>query len=86
VAERRRLKRALWLLGGAAAVAALWLVLPFGLRHLEFFRVRRVEIVGLQYLDAARVLGAAKIPPGASIYDDHAPRWAAGHRGRCASS
>jgi hypothetical protein len=32
-----------------------------------------VEIVGLQYLDAARVPGAAAIPPGASIYDDHAP-------------
>jgi cell division septal protein FtsQ len=73
VAERRGLKRGLWLLGTAAIAAALWLVLPLGLRHLEFFRVRRVEIVGLQYLDAARVLGAAKIPPRASIFDDHAP-------------
>jgi cell division septal protein FtsQ len=70
VAERRRLTRTLGLIGAAAG---LWLMLPFGLRHLDFFRVRRVEIVGLQYLDAARVLGAAKIPPGASIYDDHAP-------------
>jgi cell division septal protein FtsQ len=73
VAERRRLRRALRLLGAAAVAAVLWLILPLGLRHLEFFRVRRVEIVGLQYLDAARVLGAAKIPPRASIYDDHAP-------------
>jgi cell division septal protein FtsQ len=72
VAERR-LKRALALLGALAAAAVLWVVLPLGLRHLDFFRVRRVEIVGLQYLDAARVLGAAKIPPRASIYDDHAP-------------
>jgi cell division septal protein FtsQ len=72
VAERR-LRRALWLLGTGAVAAALWLLLPFGLRHLEFFRVRRVEIVGLQYLDAARVLDAAKIPPRASIFDQHAP-------------
>jgi cell division septal protein FtsQ len=69
----RRLKRALWLLGAALAAAALWVALPLGLRHLDFFRVRRVEIVGLQYLDAARVVGAAKIAPRASIFDDHAP-------------
>lgn len=67
----RRLRRALQLLGAAAVAAVLWLVLPLGLRHLEFFQVRRVEIVGLQYLDAARVLSAAKIPPRASIFDDH---------------
>jgi cell division protein FtsQ len=73
VAERRGLKRFLALLGAGAVAAVLWVILPLGLRHLDFFRVRRVEIVGLQYLDAARVLGAARIPPGASIYDDHAP-------------
>ena len=73
MAERRRLKRALQLVAAAGLLAVLWVVLPLGLRHLEFFRVRRVEIVGLQYLDAARVLGAAKVPPRASIFDDHAP-------------
>lgn len=73
MAERRRLSRALQVLAAIAALALLWAVLPHGLRHLDFFRVRRVEIVGLQYLDAARVLGAAKIPPRASIFDDHAP-------------
>jgi cell division septal protein FtsQ len=73
VAGRRGLKRALWLLVGASVGAVLWLIVPLGLRQLEFFRVRQVEIVGLQYLDAARVLGAARIPPRASIFDDHAP-------------
>jgi cell division septal protein FtsQ len=72
VAERRRLTRALGLLGAAAIAGGLWQALPLGLRQLDFFRVRRVEIVGLQYLDAARVLGAARIPPRASIFDDHA--------------
>ena len=73
MAERGGLKRAVWLVGAAAVAVVLWKMLPLALRHLEFFQVRRVEIVGLQYLDAARVLGAAKIPPRASIFDDHAP-------------
>jgi cell division protein FtsQ len=72
VAERG-LKRGLWLAGACGVALALWLILPFGLRHLEFFRVRRVEIVGLQYLDAAKVIGAAKIAPRASVFDDHEP-------------
>jgi cell division septal protein FtsQ len=72
VAERG-LKRLLWLLGAAASALVLWFALPSGLRHLEFFRVRRVEIIGLQYLDAARVINAAKIPPRASVFDDHEP-------------
>ena len=73
MAERGGLKRAVWLVGAAAVAVVLWTMPPLALRHLEFFQVRRVEIVGLQYLDAARVLGAAKIPPRASIFDDHAP-------------
>ena len=35
--------------------------------------MRRVEIVGLHYLDAARVIGAAQLPPRTSIFDDHTP-------------
>ena len=69
----RGLKRGLWLAGGCLVAAALWFALPFGLRHLEFFRVRRVEIVGLQYLDAAKVIGVAKIAPRTSVFDDHEP-------------
>jgi cell division septal protein FtsQ len=72
VAERG-LRRGLWLAGACVLALTLWLILPFGLRHLEFFRVRRVEIVGLQYLDAAKVIGAAKIAPRASVFDDLEP-------------
>jgi cell division septal protein FtsQ len=72
VAERG-LRRALGLLGAAVGALALWLGLPLVLRHLEFFRVRRVEIVGLQYLDAAKVIGAARIASRASVFDDHQP-------------
>jgi cell division septal protein FtsQ len=70
VAERG-LRRILWLAGACVTGLALWLILPFGLRRLEFFQVRRVEIVGLQYLDAAKVIGAAKLPPRTSTFDDH---------------
>jgi cell division septal protein FtsQ len=70
VAERG-LSRSLWFLGAVLVALALWFALPFGLKHLEFFRVRRVEIAGLQYLDAARVIAAARIPPRASVFDDH---------------
>ncbi|HEU4473518.1 MAG TPA: FtsQ-type POTRA domain-containing protein [Gemmatimonadales bacterium] len=69
----RGLKRALWIFGGAVGALALWLGLPLVLRHLEFFRVRRVEIVGLQYLDAAKVMGAARVAPYASVFDEHEP-------------
>ena len=69
----RGLRWALWLFGACGIALALWFALPFGLRHLEFFRVRRVEIVGLQYLDAAKVISAAKIAPRASVFDDHEP-------------
>ncbi len=72
MAERRLSRRPAWI--GAAVVAiALWFALPFGLRHLDFFRVRRLEIVGVQYLGAAGVVAAARIPPRASVFDDHAP-------------
>ncbi len=69
----RGLRRALWIVGGCVVAGVLWLALPLGLRHLDFFRVRRVEIIGLQYLDASKVIGAAKIPPRASVFDDHEP-------------
>jgi cell division septal protein FtsQ len=72
VAERG-LRKGLWLLGAGVVAFTLWFALPFGLRHLEFFRVRRVEIIGLQYLDAATVMTAAKIAPRASVLDDHEP-------------
>ncbi|HWB43080.1 MAG TPA: FtsQ-type POTRA domain-containing protein [Gemmatimonadales bacterium] len=69
----RGLKRILWLLGAGGGALVLWLVLPLGLRHLEFFRVRQVEIVGLQYLDAAEVVRAAGLASRASVFDDHEP-------------
>jgi cell division septal protein FtsQ len=60
-------------LGGLVLGLALWFGLPHALRGLGYFRVRRVEIAGLQYLDPAKVIGALKLSPTASVFDDPAP-------------
>lgn len=69
----RRLKPGWRILGGAIAVLALWFALPHLLRRVDFFRVRRIEIQGLQYLDAAKVIAAARLPAAASVFDDPEP-------------
>jgi cell division septal protein FtsQ len=61
------------LVGGLALGGALWLGLPPVLRGLDYFRVRRVEIAGLQYLDPAKVVAALQLSPKASVLDDVAP-------------
>jgi cell division septal protein FtsQ len=69
----RRLKRGWKLLGALALGLGLWFGLPHLLSGLDFFRVRRVEIAGLQYLDPAKVIGALRLAPRASVFDDPAP-------------
>lgn len=69
----RRLKLGWKILATAAAASLLWLGLPPVFRHLEYFRVRRVEITGLQYLAAAKVIAALRLRPSASVFDDPAP-------------
>jgi cell division septal protein FtsQ len=69
VAERR-LKRGWVVLAVLVGGAALWFAGPVVLRRVEFFRVRRVEMLGLQYLDAAHVIAAARLSPTASVFDD----------------
>jgi len=69
----RGLKPGWKVLGGLGLGLALWFGLPGLLRGLDFFRVRRVEIAGLQYLDPAKVIAALKLSPKASVFDDPAP-------------
>jgi cell division septal protein FtsQ len=72
VAERRLTPR--WrALALAVAVLLLTFLSPVLLRRLDFFRVRRVEISGLHYLEAAKVVAALKLPRSASIFDDPEP-------------
>jgi cell division septal protein FtsQ len=69
----RRLRPGWKLIGALGVALALWFGLPRVLRGLDFFRVRRVEIAGLQYLDPAKVIAALKLSPKASVFDDPAP-------------
>jgi cell division protein FtsQ len=70
---RGRLKPGWKALGAALLGLALWFGSPSLLRGLDFFRVRRVEIAGLQYLDPAKVIEALKLRSTASVFDDPAP-------------
>ena len=76
---QRRLKRsapppraryALLILGGLTAALALATSIPQVLRRLEFFRIRRVEIAGTQYLAPAEIISALGLHPRSSVFDD----------------
>jgi cell division septal protein FtsQ len=60
----------LQLLGALLTLALVWLAAPKILRRLDFFRIRRVEIAGLQYLPPAKVIAALELGSGASVFDD----------------
>jgi hypothetical protein len=51
-------------------VMVIWMTAPLVLRRIKFFGVRQVELVGIRYLDADRVLAALRLPQGVSVFDD----------------
>jgi len=69
-----RMPRASWRVllwaGATMAVMVIWMAAPLALRRLAFFRVRQVELVGIRFLDADRVLVALRMSPRASVFDD----------------
>jgi len=66
----RASRRVLLWAGAAMAVMAFWMAAPLALRRMAFFRVRQVELVGIRFLDADRVLAALRMSPEASVFDD----------------
>ena len=48
----------------------MWLGAPRVLQRLEFFRIRRVEIAGLQYLAPATIVDALALDSRATVFDD----------------
>lgn len=63
-----------WLAIYAIVLAtAAWFGAPRLLRKLDFFRVRRVELVGLVSLAPADVLRALAVPVRYNVFDDLAP-------------
>ena len=72
-----RLRFALILLAGALTLGPAANTTPGFLRRLDYFRVRRVEIAGLQYLPPGKVTAALGLESNATVFDDLA---AAGRR------
>ncbi len=69
-----RLRRPGWLvLGGTVLLALAWLGLPRLARGLDFFRLRRIEFVGVRYLRPRTLLAELDLPADASVFDDLAP-------------
>jgi cell division septal protein FtsQ len=68
--QRSRLRYALQVLGGLSLAGLLWYAAPQLLRRLEFFRIRRVEIAGLRYLDPAKIVSALGLNTRSSVFDD----------------
>ena len=65
----RASRRVLAWAGAVMAVMVLWTAAPLALRRVAFFRVRQVELVGIRYLDADRVLAALQMSARASVFD-----------------
>jgi cell division septal protein FtsQ len=59
-----------WLIVAGLALAGMWFGLPPMLRRLDFFRVRRIEVRGLNNLSADLVIRALKLSPKVSVFDD----------------
>jgi cell division septal protein FtsQ len=68
--DRTHHRFALPVLGTLVAGAVLWYGGPQLLRRLEFFRIRRVEIAGLQYLAPAKIVAALELHSRSSVFDD----------------
>lgn len=68
-----RRRQALLAVAGAILLLGIWFALPKLLRQVDFFRVRRVEVLGARYLSGPEVVEALGLPEGASIFDDTGP-------------
>lgn len=66
----RARRRALQGVALAALGTAAWLAAPALLRHVAFFRVRQIELVGVRNLAPEVVLAALRLPVGASVFCD----------------
>ncbi len=67
---RIRSGRTLQVVGTLLAGILLWYGAPELLRRFEFFRIRWVEIAGLQYLAPSKVIAALELDERSSVFDD----------------
>ena len=66
-----------WRLAASGVIVLALVTSPWwgraALRHMAFFRVRNVEIVGARYLQASDVVSRLAVDTTASVWDDVAP-------------
>src|SRR5207245_9265961 len=55
---------------GLALLALGWLATPLVLRHVAFFRVRQIELLGVRNLAPDAVIAALRLPEEASVFSD----------------
>jgi cell division septal protein FtsQ len=60
----------LLVLGGLLGMVLALYAAPKVLRRLEFFRIRRIEISGIQYLAPAKIITALGLTERSSVFDD----------------
>ena len=65
-----RLRLGLQVLAVLLTACLVWLGAPKVLHRLDFFRIRRVEIAGLQYLPPSKVIAALELGSEPSVFDD----------------
>jgi cell division protein FtsQ len=65
-----RVRQLLLVLGALVLGGVAWSGVPLVLRHLEFFRIRRVEIAGVHYLAPAKIVAALGLNARSSVFDD----------------
>src|SRR5436309_11871136 len=53
-----------------ALLALGWLATPLVLRHVAFFRVRQIELLGVRNLSPDAVIAALRLPDEASVFSD----------------
>ena len=72
---RRRVSRLTLAVFGAAALLALGSPLwaPLLLRRMDFFRVRRLEIVGTRYIGSSDIVARASVDTMRSVWDPTGP-------------
>src|SRR5437867_11174997 len=55
---------------GLALLALGWLAAPLVLRHVAFFQVRQIELLGVRNLAPDAVIAALRLPDEASVFSD----------------
>lgn len=64
----RRWRRTLLFLTPPAILVGLVLLAPYGLRHMSYFRVRRVEVVGAKYVQPKALQDALALDSSVTIW------------------